>query len=171
MVGGTKALLGDNQIYAGGPHHFLAMDEKTGNVGASWINGRQMVLTGELAYLMDGERIFGVNRAEHATASQEKQKWFLKARGLSGDQKKLAEAKLKMEEYTRVGVLWEYASDFDDVLIATDNLVFAGGQNQLVALDRTSGKKVWEQTVEGNVRGLSAADNVLTVSTDAGHVY
>ena len=171
VVGGTKALLGDNQIYAGGPHHFLAMDEKTGNVGASWINGRQMVLAGELAYLMDGERIFGVNRAEHATASQEKQKWFLKARGLSGDQKKLAEAKLKMEEYTRVGVLWEYASDFDDVLIATDNLVFAGGQNQLVALDRTSGKKVWEQTVEGNVRGLSAADNVLTVSTDAGHVY
>lgn len=29
-VGGTKALLGDGQVYSGGPHHFLAMEEKTG---------------------------------------------------------------------------------------------------------------------------------------------
>ncbi len=84
---------------AGGPHHFLAMDEKTGDVGASWIDGRQMVLAGELAYLMDGEKIYCVNRAEHAKASQEKQKWFLKARGFAGDPKKLAEAKRKMEKY------------------------------------------------------------------------
>ena len=171
VVGGTKALLGDNQIYAGGPHHFLAMEEKTGNVGASWINGRQMVLAGELAYLMDGERIFCVNRAEHAKASQEKQKWFLKTREYRNDKKKLAEAKQKMEEYTKVGIIWEYASDFDDVLIATENLVFAGGQNQLIALNRSNGKKVWEQVIKGNVRGLSTAGNVLTASTDSGRVY
>ncbi len=28
VVGGTKALLGDGQVYAGGPHHFLAMDRQ-----------------------------------------------------------------------------------------------------------------------------------------------
>ena len=33
VVGGTKALLGDGQVYAGGPHHFLAMDEAN---GAGW---------------------------------------------------------------------------------------------------------------------------------------
>ncbi len=145
--------------------------KQTGDVGASWIDGRQMVLAGELAYLMDGEKIYCVNRAEHAKASQEKQKWFLKAREFSSDPKKLAEAKRKMKEYAGIGILWEYASDFDDVLIATDNLVIAGGMNQLVALDRNSGKKVWEQTVTGNVRGLAVADNVLTVSTDEGHIY
>lgn len=171
VVGGTKALLGDGQVYAGGPHHFLAMDEKTGNVGDSWINGRQMVLAGELAYLMDGEKIFCVNRAEHARASQEKQKWFLKARDFRGEPEKVANAKQKMEEYAGVGILWKYASDFDDVLIATDNLVIAGGLSQLVALDRESGNKVWEQTVAGNVRGLAVSDNVLTVSTDEGHIY
>ena len=63
-MGGTKALLGDGQVYAGGPHHFLAMDEASGEVGESYIGGRQMVLADDLAYLMDGEKVFCVNRAE-----------------------------------------------------------------------------------------------------------
>ena len=137
-MGGTKALLGDGQVYAGGPHHFLAMDQKTGNVGESWINGRQMVLSGEQAFLLDGEKIFCVNREEHAKASQEKQKWFLAARGARGKPEKLAEAKQKMLEYSDVGILWEHESDFDDVLIATSNLVIAGGQDKLLALDPNS---------------------------------
>ncbi len=171
VVGGTKALLGDRQVYAGGPHHFLAMDQQTGSVGAAWIDGRQMVLAGEFAYLMDGKKIYCVDRAEHAKASQEKQKWFLKVREHRRDPDKVAEAKRNMEKYAAVGIQWEYPSDFDDVLIATDNLVIAGGMNELVALDRSTGKKVWEHSVDGNVRGLAVADNVLTVSTEEGHIY
>lgn len=171
VVGGTKALLGDGQVYAGGPHHFLAMNDRTGNVGESWINGRQMVLAGELAYLMDGEKIFAVNREEHAKASQEKQKWFLKARALRKEPAKVAEAKRKMVEYMKIGINWEFESDFDDVLIATDNLVIAGGLNEVVVLDRETSKQVWKQQVEGNVRGLAVDENVLTVSTDNGLVY
>ena len=171
VVGGTKALLGDGQVYAGGPHHFLAMDQKTGDVGEAYIDGRQMVLAGELAYLMDGERIFAVNRTEHARASQEKQEWFLKAREARADQEKVAEARRKMDEFTQVGILWEYDSDFDDVLIATENLVIAGGQNHVVALDRASGQPVWEYDVDGNVRGLAVDDGLLTVSTDMGTIY
>lgn len=171
VVGGTKALLGDGQVYAGGPHHFLAMDQKTGNVGESWINGRQMVLAGDKAYLMDGEKIYCVNRAEHAQASQEKQKWFLKARDLRKDPKKAAEAKQKMQDYMNVGIIWQHASDFDDVLIASENLVVAGGFNEVLALDRSTGEKVWEAKVDGNVRGLSVDSNILTVSTDLGNIY
>ena len=171
VVGGTKALLGDGQVYAGGAHHFLAMDQKSGKVGESWINGRQMVIADDLAYLMDGEKIFCVNRDEHAKASQEKQKWFLKAREFRKEPKKAAEAKRKMKEYMQIGILWQYPSDFDDVLIATDSLVIAGGMNQIVALDRKSGKKAWEQKVDGNVRGLAVDDGLLTVSTDAGNIY
>ena len=171
VVGGTKALLGDGQVYAGGPHHFLAMDQRSGDVGQSWINGRQMVLAGDFGYLMDGEKIFCVDRADHAAASQEKQKWFLKARDFRGKPDKLAEAKTKMQEYMEVGILWQFPSDFDDVLIASENLVIGGGLNQVVALDRKTGKKVWEATVEGNVRGLAFDKNLLTVSTDSGNIY
>lgn len=171
VVGGTKALLGDGQVYAGGPHHFLAMDDRNGDVGESWINGRQMVLAGPFAYILTGEKIICVNRAAHAAASQEKQKWFLKARTFRSDPKKLAEARKKMDEYAEVGIVWSFPSESDDALIATENLVIAGGLNGLVALDRSSGEKVWEYTVEGNVRGLAASDGLLTVSTDAGQIY
>ncbi|MCG8650301.1 MAG: PQQ-like beta-propeller repeat protein, partial [Pirellulales bacterium] len=171
VVGGTKALLGDGQIYAGGPHHFLAMDQKNGDLGQSWINGRQMVLADEFAYIMTGENIICVNRAEHAAASQQKQKWFLKARDVRRDPKKLAEARTKMDHYAGVGIVWKAASEFDDALIATGDLVIAGGQDQVLALDRASGQKVWQQTVKGNVRGLAVSDGLLTVSTDAGNVY
>ena len=80
VVGGTKAVLGDGQVYAGGPHHFLAMDQSTGDIGAAFIGGRLMVLSGEYAYLLDGGKVFCVDRAEHARASQEKQEWLLRAR-------------------------------------------------------------------------------------------
>lgn len=171
VVGGTKVLLGDGQVFAGGPHHFLAMDQKTGDVGQAWINGRQMVLADDFAYIMTGKKIICVDREQHSKASQEKQKWFLKTRDLRSKPKEMAEAKAKIIEYAEVGILWEHASEFDDVLIATDNLLIAGGQNQLIAFDRSTGKVVWEQTVEGNVRGLAVSDGLLTVSTDAGHVY
>ena len=41
-----------------------------------------------------------------------------------------------MAEYADIGILWQYESDFDDVLIATDSVVIAGGLNEVVVLDR-----------------------------------
>jgi len=171
VVGGTKALLGDGQVYAGGPHHFLAMDEASGAVGESYIGGRQMVLADDLAYLMDGEKVFCVDRAEHARASQEKQKWFLRARSDRRDPKKLANARQKMKEYAGVGIVWEVPCDFDDALIATADYLIAGGQDEVWMIDRQDGKIVWKSAVEGNVTGLAATDDVLTVSTETGCVY
>ncbi|MCA9086375.1 MAG: PQQ-binding-like beta-propeller repeat protein, partial [Planctomycetaceae bacterium] len=171
VVGGTKAVLGDGQVYSGGPHHFLAMDQKSGNVGAAFIGGRQMVLTGEFAYLTDGEKVFCVNRAEHARASQEKQEWFLRARENSRDREKVAEANEKIREYAGVGIIWQHDGNYDAAMIATKDIVFAGGQGQVIGLDRTSGKPVFEADVDGMVKGLSATDNLLTVSTDSGFVY
>lgn len=171
VVGGTKALLGDGQVYAGGPHHFLAMEEKTGDVGAAYIGGRQMVLADEFAYLLDGSKIFCVDRAEHARASQEKQEWFLRASQSKKDPEKLAEAEQKMKEYAGVGVLWEHPSNLDGALIATESLLIAGGKDGVIILDRKTGNKLWEAAVNGKVMGLSATEELLTVSTDEGHVY
>lgn len=171
VVGGTKALLGDGQVYAGGPHHFLAMDQRNGDVGEAYINGRQMVLAGDQAFILTGEKVLCVDRAEHSQASQEKQKWFLKARELRREPAKLAEAKQKMKEFAEIGILWEFPSEFDDVLIATNKVVIAGGLNQLIALDRETGKQLWQKEVHGNVRGLAFDRGILTVSTDEGQIY
>lgn len=171
VVGGTKAVLGDGQIYAGGPHHFLAMDQESGDVGAAWINGRQMVLAENLAYLMDGAKVYCVNRQEHAKASQSKQEWFLRAREDRDDAEKVKEAQANMEKYAGVGILWEYPSEYDDALIATKRLLVAGGMNGVVVLDRVTGEELWKADVEGNVTGLAATEELLTVSTDQGHIY
>lgn len=171
VVGGTKALLGDGQVYSGGPHHFLAMDEKTGQVGESYIGGRQMVLTEDVAFLVDGEKIFCVDREEHARASQEKQEWFLKARAARREPEKLAEAKSKMEEYSGVGIIWQTPCKLDGALIASQEHVFVGGENEVWMLARKDGSVLWKATVDGRVSGLAMTDKMLTVSTDQGHIY
>ncbi len=171
VVGGTKALLGDGQIYAGGPHHFLAMDENTGELGEAYIGGRQMVLMDDYAYLLDGTKVFCVDRDEHARASQEKQEWFLRAREARNEPEKLAEAEAKMEEYAGVGVIWQMPCDLEGSMIATDKLMVVGGEGRVVAFDRFSGKVAWESEVEGQAMGLSATDNTLMVSTDSGAIY
>lgn len=56
-------------------------------------------------------------------------------------------------------------------MIATDQLVVVGGKDQVFALDRKSGKKVWEHAVQGNAMGLAANDSTLAVSTDEGFIY
>ena len=171
VVGGTKALLGDGQVYAGGPHHFLAMDQKNGGVGESYIGGRQMVLSNDVAFLVDGEKVFCVDRVEHARASREKQKWFLKARNDRSDPKKLATAKEKIKEYSGVGVLWQVPAELDGALIATRNHVVAGGVDQVRMFRRDDGTVVWEQKVNGRVSGLAATDGRLSVSTETGHIH
>ena len=171
VVGGTKALLGDGQVFAGGPHHFLAMDQRNGDVGEAYINGRQMVLADDQAFILTGEKLICVDRAKHSEASKKKQEWFLKARSAGRDPAKLAEAKQKMKEFAEIGILWEHPTTFDAVLIATQNIVVAGGMNELVALDRKTGKQLWTQKVVGNVRGLAVDDGIMTVSTDEGHIY
>lgn len=171
VVGGTKALLGDGQIYAGGPHHFLAMDEDTGGLGEAYIGGRQMVLMDDYAYLLDATKVFCVDRDEHARASQDKQEWFLRARELRKEPEKLAEAEAKMEQYAGVGVVWQAPCELEGAMIATEKLLIVGGDGRVVAFDRISGKIVWESEVEGQAMGLSATDNMLMVSTDSGAIY
>ncbi|MEQ1826522.1 MAG: PQQ-binding-like beta-propeller repeat protein [Pirellula sp.] len=115
--------------------------------------------------------MFSVNRVEHAQASLRKQEWFLRARDVAKDPVLLAQAQNKMKEYAGVGVLWEYPSELDGAMIATANLVIVGGKDQVVALDRNNGTKLWETAVQGNAMGLAATDSLLTVSTDEGYMY
>lgn len=171
VVGGTKAVLGDGQIYAGGPHHFLAMDENSGDLGEGYISGRLMVLADDKAYLLDGEKVFCVDRKEHAQASKLKQEWFLKSRNLRKEPEKLAEAEQKIEEYKGVGLIWDFPCELDGTMIATKDLVIVGGKDRVVALDRQTGEMKWETAVRGNAMGLAASDNTLMISTDEGAVY
>ena len=74
QIGGTQALLADNQLYTVGEHHILALSQDRGKTGFAWFKGRQMTLAGERAYLVNGEEVIAVNRLEHAEGTRLRQK-------------------------------------------------------------------------------------------------
>ena len=70
VIGGTRAMLADDQLYVSGPHRHVAVSLKTKKVGFGWFEGEQMVIHGESAYLVDRERVFKMNRIQFGTNSQ-----------------------------------------------------------------------------------------------------
>ncbi len=171
VVGGAKALLADGQVYAAGPHHFLAMDQKTGEVGYAWIAGRQMAVCGDRAYIATGEIIAGLDRPKHTKASVPRQKLNLQRSKYRSDRKRLAEIDKQMAEYARTGLLWNVKHTGDAALIQAGGLIFVGGQDEVLALEADSGKQLWKTSVEGRARGLAVVDDTLVVSTDLGKIY
>lgn len=69
---------------------------------------------------------------------------------------------------------WTYTSPAEEryfTLISAGDVVFAGGIGKVVAHDTTNGNVIWSKNVNGQVRGLAAANQHLYVSTDTGYVY
>jgi outer membrane protein assembly factor BamB len=69
------------------------------------------------------------------------------------------------------GERWETPCPCADSLILAGNVLFAGGAGQVMAIDATSGEKIWTGPIEGIAKGLAAADGRLLVSTDKGLIY
>ncbi len=62
FVGGTNALLADGQIYSGGEHHLLAMEQQKGDVGFGWFAGHQMAVIDDSAYVATGTVVARLDR-------------------------------------------------------------------------------------------------------------
>jgi hypothetical protein len=54
QIGGTQAFLADDQIYAVGEHHILALDQEKQKSGFGWFAGTQMTLAGDMGYMANG---------------------------------------------------------------------------------------------------------------------
>jgi len=65
---------------------------------------------------------------------------------------------------------WEYLQKGLSTIILVGEYIYAGGEGLLLALDGKDGQEVWRTTIEGTVKGLSAADGYLLVSTDKGSI-
>ncbi len=169
VVGGTRALLVDGQIYCSGDHHFLAIEEGSGRAGHAYIPGREVAVAGDDAYFATGSALRRVKRAWHAMGSAQRQEWWFSSKTLRGEA--LAIAQKKMKELEQAGVAWEVATPHDAALIATADCVALGGDREVVVFDAASGERLWAAAVEGRVGGLAALPGRLMVSTDAGKIY
>ena len=67
--------------------------------------------------------------------------------------------------------LWEKAVEFPCELILTGDEVLVGSRDGIVAFRAVDGKKIWEESVHGNVYGLAVANGNLLASTDEGLIY
>lgn len=68
-------------------------------------------------------------------------------------------------------VRWRIACECPDAMVLAGDVIFAGGQNRVIAVDAQSGEKLWETKVKGKARGLAAAGGRLCVSTDTGAIH
>ncbi len=187
VIGGTYAVLADRQIYTGTQQHLLALDQETGRTGFAWLPGRRLTSEGDMAYLATGREILAMDRVPYAEASRRRNALEYRIKSLRSQvrsarenqrnrlrqQLERAEEELKKHRGQRIQptIKWRVRSQCDAELIASRNLVLAGGQDTVNAVSRDDGDKVWEATVEGKARGLAIADGHLYVSTDRGRIY
>ncbi|MCP4613655.1 MAG: PQQ-binding-like beta-propeller repeat protein [Planctomycetes bacterium] len=186
-IGGTYALLADEQIYTGTQQHLLALNQKTGRVGFGWFPGRRLAVTGNMAYMATGRQLMAMDRTKYAQASRRRNSLEYKIKSLRSSlrsakgearkkqqqQLKTAEEDLSRHRSEKIGptVRWRVPSECDAELIITDNLVLAGGQDHVNAFSRDNGNITWEAKVDGKARGLAIANGQLYVSTDTGKIY
>lgn len=243
QIGGTQAFLADDQIYAVGEHHILALDQQKQKSGFGWFQGRQMTLAGDMGFMANGKEIAAIDRIRHAEGTRERQKLLMSSNKLTQDLKKhpaIAEAKklqaaesdlrsakkalealqttakpgaselvkaqaemnamqekvtkiaqayepmradyqAKKDQVTRdkesaakfgaTGVKWTFASPNDSALILAGNTLVAGGKGEVICLDAETGGLLWSSKLDGDARGLAAANGHLIVSTSTGKIY
>lgn len=187
VIGGTYALLADGQIYTGTQNHMLALDQDNGKAGFAWFPGRRLTISGNMAYMATGRELRAMDRTAYAEASRRRNSLEFKAKSLRSqaasaapDARKAIQQDLdrvtdNLAEHDREKVeptvKWQVATSCDAELIVCDNLVVAGGQDEVCAFNLTRGDVVWKTAVEGRARGLVIADGCLYVSTDSGHIY
>lgn len=88
QIGGTQAMLVDDQILAVGEHQILSLDQKTGKTGYAWFQGTQMTMTGNSGFMATGKDIVAIDRDKHAEGTRERHAIEMASTKLSSDLRK-----------------------------------------------------------------------------------
>jgi len=183
VVGGSRALLSDGQIFCWGDHHILPITQDKGDVGYGWFTGYQLAMAGENAYTLSGTEVIKTNREKYAVGSRERHELELGRRPIyrkiytsEGEELEAAKAELKaleakIHEADQAGVIWKAPFEGESALLVAGDVVFAGRDGEVAAFSDADGKLLWNAKVEGDVRGLAVASGHLFVSTKSGKIY
>ena len=68
-------------------------------------------------------------------------------------------------------VKWRCAADCNAEMILAGHVLYAGGQDKIVAIHTATGEVLWTAAIEGIARGLAVANKRLVVSSDNGNIY
>ena len=185
--------------YSGTPHK-VAYDAKTGRRQGdafAWYPGTDMAVTSESSYILTLDGVYAIDRAAHSESVRkakklagDSRKWQgqvdeLKKKFASADQsargrisgqiqelsKKIVQAGAEEKRLKATSFKWRYSGkDLRSVLLAGD-ILFAGGEGTVIALDAESGRQIWTHKVDGGAVAMAAAGGNLVVSSDKGPIY
>ncbi|UCC97779.1 MAG: PQQ-binding-like beta-propeller repeat protein [Phycisphaerales bacterium] len=189
-AGGTFALLSENVLVAGpgrGSKELNAADIETKSKIAMF-GGLRMLINGPAAYMQSETQLSAFDRRAYLKLSREQ---F----SLAGQRDKLRERLKKMpqgateaqeiqrqiktlvsqidqlSEKMKDCYLWKIACDYLYSMIMADKVLFAGGDNEIAAIEAGSGKTLWTAPVDGRAYGLSVINGALFASTDKGRIH
>jgi len=188
IIGGTYATLADDQLFTG-TEQMVGFDQANSRAHSSWFWGHQLIVTPDAFYTATGRELFAVNRQTYAAASLRRKGLLDRQRDLNAQiqrAKQGPEAALQQlqtqldavnqqikETETRIatGEMWRMRCDCSETLVLAGNVLFAGGDRQVLAFDVASGQVLWTGEVDGKARGLAVAQGRLFVSSDTGAIY
>ncbi|MEZ6048086.1 MAG: PQQ-binding-like beta-propeller repeat protein [Planctomycetaceae bacterium] len=183
VIGGTRAFLADGQIYAAGPHHMLAMDQETGDIGFGYFMGKQVAVSDDLVFTLHEGKLTCYIRSEYAAASLERHKmqqdinnlqrqiWQAGENPVDDIRKQMAELEDKIAHSMTTGEKWEADCPLEGALVICGNAVITGGEQLVQIFNRDNGEKLEEHAVEGEATGMAVANGSLFVSTTTGNIY
>ncbi|MBN1349842.1 PQQ-binding-like beta-propeller repeat protein [candidate division KSB1 bacterium] len=178
----------------------VAYDSRTGKrIGDAFAtyDGIDLAMTGTMAYVLTRDGVYSIDRQRSESSKQRIEKMLA---GLKSSEQQLrvlrikipsAEDSLQQELNAQIDSLvqhiavlhaekdslndaslnWQYSWKHLHTLAVTKTIVFAAGVNTVIALDRRTGKLVWQENIEGIARGLTPCKGHLLVSNDLGEIY
>lgn len=189
-TGGTYALLtGDTLIYGPSKTGDVNMIGDTQDVLASF-QGNHMIVAQPLSYLQSNEELSSLDRGQYVQVYAKrtevaKQKAAVdkrlekakKAKQTTEIQELEQESKALTQEGKRLGaelkacLKWRTKCHCPFSLVLANNVLIAGGDDEVIAVDAKTGKRLWRRDVHGKAYGLAVSDGKLFVSTDEGAVH
>jgi len=166
----------------------------------AWFPGIDMVLTADIAYTLSTDGIHAIDRKAYPDANKkisalrkERQELAAILTDLRGKLSQVTvEAELEGDMDSQVDKIsakinglateeeallksmackWQYSRKDLRSIILADNMLFAGGQGTVVAVNVDTGEEAWNAEVDGVALGLAATDGSLFISTDKGPIY
>ncbi len=187
-TGGTYALLtGDTLLYGPDKTGQVTMvgGEQEEDVLASFA-GNHMIIANPWSYLHSGNELSALDRTTYVQLYARRKQVANQKAALSkqlkdadanqAEQLKRAVAEIDeqlnhLTQQIAECVKWKTACDCPLSLVLAGNVLLAGGEGKVVAVDATTGQQRWSRAVEGKAYGLAVAQGRLIVSTDEGTIH
>jgi len=195
--GGTYALLTGDTLVSGPGKGLRAFDTGTKDQIATFA-GHRMIVADKVSYLLSDSKLSAIDRAAYSTVMKRRAEIVEERKKLAGELSPLREKRKELKEdeletldeqindmVEKMAALdgeseklkdaeykWRRASDRTyNSMILTGDLLFVGGDSEVVALRISDGEQVWNGKTEGNAYGLAVANGSLFVSTDSGIIH